>query len=434
MPIPPSERTFHQFSHPIDPYFRSRLLHWCRQFEPACFLDSCDFPQGWAAAPCMAAVGCRAAIKTSPGSAFSQLQDFHELHQDWLFGHICFDLKDELVPSKVQEGAEVLFPELYFFIPSILVLYHPDKISIGVMPGQEDPEQVFRQIGNFPPAESPRPARLPEIRNRLSRCDYLSQVERILRHIRHGDCYQLNFCQEFHASDCRLDPLGTYLRLPRAPFSGFYRVEGSWLLCASPERFLKKTGQEVLSQPMKGTLKRAKEPEEDERLRAVLKADPKERSENVMVVDLVRNDLSRTALPGSVRVRELFGIFSFPGIHQMVSTIESRVDPSLPFTRIIQSAFPMGSMTGAPKKRVLELIGQYEGVRRGLYSGSLGYITPEGDFELNVVIRSLLYSEPGACLSFSAGSAITHYSKPESEWDECLLKAEGMRRACELPG
>jgi para-aminobenzoate synthetase component 1 len=208
-------------------------------------------------------------------------------------------------------------------------------------------------------------------------------------------------------------------------------MNDKYLVCSSPERFVQKKGPLVISQPIKGTIKREEDHAADILSRQALQQNSKERAENVMVVDLVRNDLSHTATAGSVKVTELFGIYSFAHVHHMISTVTAIPEPNLPFTAIIRQAFPMGSMTGAPKLRVLQLIEQYEQSRRGLFSGALGYITPEGDFDFNVVIRSILYNEETGYLSFPTGSAITSYADPEKEWEECLLKAASMKKVLE---
>jgi para-aminobenzoate synthetase component 1 len=214
--------------------------------------------------------------------------------------------------------------------------------------------------------------------------------------------------------------------LSKAPFSCYFKFDGKYLLSASPERFLKKQGSKLISMPIKGTARRGKNIEDDLALRRKLLADQKERSENVMIVDLVRNDLSRSSVEGSVKVEELFGIKTFPQVHQMVSTITGVLRDDVHFVDAIRNAFPMGSMTGAPKVRAMELIEQYEKSKRGLYSGAVGYITPEGDFDFNVVIRSLLYNSLNHYLSFHVGSAIVFDSAPEKEYEECLLKAKAL--------
>ena len=199
-------------------------------------------------------------------------------------------------------------------------------------------------------------------------------------------------------------------------------------MCASPERFLARRGKKIISQPVKGTARRGATISEDKLILETLKNDPKEQAENVMIVDLVRNDLSHHAYRGSVKVEELFGLKSFRQIHQMVSTITSEIKNDVPFSEVIKNAFPMGSMTGAPKIRAMELIEEYENTKRGIYSGAIGYITPGGDFDFNVIIRSIIYNSENRYLSFMAGSAITIGADAEKEYEECLLKAVTMNK------
>ncbi|MFM2359054.1 MAG: hypothetical protein RLY16_1047, partial [Bacteroidota bacterium] len=220
------------------------------------------------------------------------------------------------------------------------------------------------------------------------------------------------------------------------PFAVFYRDHDLYCMGASPERYLSLKENELCSQPIKGTAKRAlHNAEQDLASKLALQNSTKELSENVMVVDLVRNDLSKICESGSVTVKELYGIYSFPQVHQMISTVCGRAPKDLHWVDAIAATFPMGSMTGAPKKRVLQLIEQYECSKRGLYSGAIGYVTPrlneQRNFDFNVVIRSMLYNANTCYLSFQTGSAITFYSDPEQEYEECLLKAEAMKKVLE---
>jgi para-aminobenzoate synthetase component 1 len=229
-----------------------------------------------------------------------------------------------------------------------------------------------------------------------------------------------------------LNPVETYLRLSEissAPFGAYYKLNDKYLLCSSPERFMKKAGNKLISQPIKGTIKRGGTDEEDIELKHSLLNDVKERAENVMIVDLVRNDLAKSCRPGSVKVEELFGIYTYPTVHQMISTVTGELDEQTHFIDALRNAFPMGSMTGAPKIEVMKLIEYYETTKRGLFSGSVGYITPDGDFDFNVVIRSLFYNEANKYLSYSTGGAITYDSIPEKEYEECMLKAKGIMKA-----
>ncbi|HEY5967240.1 MAG TPA: anthranilate synthase component I family protein, partial [Chitinophagaceae bacterium] len=271
------------------------------------------------------------------------------------------------------------------------------------------------------------------IQQRVSKTEYIETIGQLKKHILRGDCYEINYCMEFFAADAVVDPLSVYQRLSTTspnPFSALYRLEDKWLICASPERFLKKEGSKILSQPIKGTSSRfLKDDKKDKRSKEELYASEKDRSENVMVVDLVRNDLARVCKEGTVKVDELFGIYSFPQVHQMISTVSGELKEEISFSEIIRSTFPMGSMTGAPKRRVMELIDQYERSGRGIFSGAVGYTTPENDFDFNVVIRSIMYNASEKYLSFMAGSGITFYSDAEKEYEECLLKAQAMRGA-----
>ncbi|NRB65024.1 MAG: anthranilate synthase component I family protein, partial [Saprospiraceae bacterium] len=198
------------------------------------------------------------------------------------------------------------------------------------------------------------------------------------------------------------------------------------MLCASPERFLRKRNDVLISQPIKGTRSRGLTPQEDEALKQDLMNSQKDRSEHVMIVDLVRNDLARSSLTGSVQVSELYGIYSFAQVHQMISTIQSRLRPDIPLVEAIRNAFPMGSMTGAPKIKAMELIDQLESTKRSIYSGAIGYISPEGDFDFNVVIRTLFLRQDVGYLSFSVGGAIVYDSDPEQEYQECMWKAKAI--------
>lgn len=263
---------------------------------------------------------------------------------------------------------------------------------------------------------------------RISKKEYLDNVEQLKKRIQLGDIYETNFCQEIFAENCELkNPLATYAKInnvTQAPFSVYLSFNEFEIMGGSPERFIKKEGSKIISQPIKGTAKRGVIFEEDQKLIKDLQNDPKERSENVMIVDLVRNDLSRIAKKGTVNVDELCKIYSFETVHQMISTVSCEVDESIPFSKILEATFPMGSMTGVPKIKALELTNQYESFNRGLYSGSIGYISPNGDFDLNVVIRTLIYNKEKKYLSCGVGSAITIRSIAENEYEECLIKIQ----------
>ena len=242
----------------------------------------------------------------------------------------------------------------------------------------------------------------------------------------------MNLCQEFFAEKTGLDPVAVFGRLNLiglAPASAFLRWHERYLMSASPERFLQKRGSRLVSQPIKGTRRRGSTLQEDDSIRAELASNEKDRAENVMIVDLVRNDLARNCLPGSIRADELFGIHTFETVHQMISTVSGVLRPGTHPVDALRDAFPMGSMTGAPKVMAMQLIEQYEQTRRGLYSGAVGYFDPEGNFDFNVVIRSILYNADTGYVSAQVGGAIVYDWEPEAEYEECLVKLSAMQRA-----
>ncbi len=338
-------------------------------------------------------------------------------------GFLTYEVKDEVEALSSNSISGLSWPNLHFFRPQIWLIWEAETLEIyGNTAG------VLAAIEAMPLPLLPPPA-VPTLRASMPRTKYLRAVEAVREDILNGEVYELNLCQEFTADDVHLDPADVFERLNAAspaPFAGFLRHENHFLLCASPERFVRRTGPELLSQPIKGTIRRGASPAEDEALRQTLLTDEKERAENLMIVDLVRNDLARVARTGTVRVPELFGLYPFRHVWQMISSVRADLRPGLDVVDVLRAAFPMGSMTGAPKIRAMQLIEHYERSRRGLYSGSIGLIWPNGDFDFNVVIRSLQYRADTGHLSFQVGSAITYDSVPEREYDECLLKARAI--------
>lgn len=358
---------------------------------------------------------------------FDALKSFCCEKERWVFGHLSYDLKNETEPVLTSLLPEsISFPLLYFFEPQLVVTIKDSRMMIYAS-SEAECEKVFGQIQHTSFCEGNVPA--VHFTGRMSRCEYGERFRSIVRHIQQGDIYELTFCREFFA-DAKVHPVDLFCAMNRripAPFAALYRIGNRYLISASPERFLMKKNRQLISQPMKGTIARMADALADASQREKLRSDVKERAENVMITDLVRNDLSRTAAKGSVKVDDLYGIYTFPRVHQMVTTVMSELRDGLHVTDAIGAAFPMGSMTGAPKIRAMQLIEEYETVRRGLFSGSVGYITPEGNADFNVVIRSLLYDSATKYLSLSAGGAITSLSDEESEFAETELKAEGIR-------
>jgi para-aminobenzoate synthetase component 1 len=416
-----------KFPHTDQKKTKNKVLSWIKQFDTFCFLDNNGYPQGFE--HCIAAASPRAELDFRAGAALEKLDGFVRSHAgSWMFGHLGYDLKNEIEPLDSRHTDRIGFPDLYFFEAGIVIQITPGELIIEA----EDPQQVFEQVEASSEGDIHTDAAFSaNVKQVINREEYLDIIRRLKAHIHRGDSYEINFCQEFFAENVEVSAVQLYRKLTEvsaSPFSALYRLKDKWLICASPERFLQKQGDRIISQPMKGTVSRDfNNAVKDGELRNQLFHSPKERSENVMVVDLVRNDLSKICKEGSVKVDELFGIYPFPQVYQMVSTVSGKLHEGTGLAEIIAACFPMGSMTGAPKRRVMELIEQYEKTKRGLFSGSLGYIDPRGDFDLNVVIRSLFYNSATKDLSFQAGSGITFYSDPENEWEECMLKAGAIR-------
>ncbi len=410
---------------------KEKVLNWAQQFNTFCFLDNHQYNIEPHTQECLLGAGIKNGFTVGPGNSMVQLHDFiHSGKERWLLGHLSYDLKNVLESLSSSHHDYLKFPELFLFEPVILIRIDEKQMIIEA----DDAEKILNDIMEVP-LESPveeEGANALVIKNRLEKEEYISIVRKLQQHILHGDCYEINFCHEFFAEQVEMDALCIYKKLSDIspnPFSALYRLGDKWLICASPERFLKKEGQKILTQPIKGTSKRIPgDDRKDKQNKVELFNSNKDRSENVMVVDLMRNDLSKICKEGSVKVEELYGIYSFPQVHQMISTISGEIKNNIFFSDIIRATFPMGSMTGAPKKRVMELIEQYEKSKRGIFSGAVGYISPTADFDFNVVIRSIMYNSSSKYLSFQTGSAITFYSDPEQEWEECSLKAEAIKK------
>ncbi|MFZ9694876.1 MAG: anthranilate synthase component I family protein [Chitinophagaceae bacterium] len=412
--------------------FKEKVLDWLQPFDTFCFLDSHGYADPYGKWDWVAAAGVASRIHAmSTDEVTSQLADLDQTltaKGKWWFGHLSFGLQTtfQRVESPYQDALE--FSPFSFFSPAYLIACKGGTVFVEAA----DPQELFNKIQDLflvGQASEPRFTVGP-LQQRVSRPSYVEIIDKIKQHIQQGDCYEMNYCQEFFSDTAMVDPMFLYrqfMKISPAPFSAFYRLGARWVLSASPERFLCKRGTRLISQPIKGTARRdLQQREADELIKEHLRSSEKERAENVMIVDLVRNDLSRICKAGTVVVEELFGVYSFPQVHQMISTVSGELPSSVSFSEILKATFPMGSMTGAPKKRVLELTAQIELAARGLYSGSIGYIDPAGDFDFNVVIRSLLYHSEKNYLSFQVGGGITINSDPEKEWEECLVKAAGL--------
>ena len=428
-------RTTYQHTPQNPQLFKHQLLQWAQQFDEVVWLDSNNYKQAYSNYDAVLAVDAFTSIKTDFTQAFAHLKEYQTNVNDWIFGYLTYDLKNavEDLNSTNFDGLE--FPDLYFFQPKKLFFFKDDEVEIQylnmVANAWEEDLKAIKKSNNLTIQKSNNPIK---IKLRIHKDAYFEKINSMLAHIHRGDLYEANFCQEFYAEDTKINPLETYLKLnaiSNPPFATFLKCQDKYLLSASPERYLKKEGNRIISQPIKGTAKRSINKKEDAQLKKELIANDKERSENIMIVDLVRNDLSKTAIKGTVNVEELCKIYTFDQVHHMISTITSEILPEINPVAVIQSTFPMGSMTGAPKISAMKIIEALEETKRGLYSGAVGYITPTGDFDFNVVIRTILYNETNRYVSYSVGSAITAKSDPIKEYEECLVKAKAMRQVLE---
>jgi para-aminobenzoate synthetase component I len=399
------------------------MLNWANRFNIFCFLDNQDYSIQPHQYECLLGAGT---VEFVSSNDIKDTGSFLEKNKAWIFGHLSYELKNAIHHFHPNKEDKIGFPGFFFFVPQFLMQITGNKLLIE----GEDCEKIYNEILQQE-IESYTPGKIT-IQQALSKEEYLQKVRQLQQHIVRGDCYEINFCQEFFAENVEINPIHIFQKLIAVspnPFSALYKLDDRYLICASPERFIAKKGKRIFSQPMKGTIRRDRnDNKEDENLKVELKQSAKERSENVMVVDMVRNDLSKVCVESSVKVDELFGVYTYPQVHQMTSTISGELKPEVKFAEIIEATFPMGSMTGAPKHRVMELINEYEVSARGIFSGSVGYISPEGDFDFNVVIRSIMYNSSTKYLSYQLGSGITFYSDPEKEWEECLLKGEAIKK------
>lgn len=407
--------------------FKQKVLNWLKPFNTFCFLDSNQYQSD---SEMLVGAGVARLHASSSANALAGLQLLIEERKSWLFGHLGYELATTEKISHSHKENQLAFPDLFFFEPEIVLQLNAGVVRITAA----NPDAVFEAISQQPLLITETKIAPIEIKSKIDKNEYLAIINQLKKHIQRGDCYEINFCQEFFGHIVDADPFTLFKKLNNIspnPFSGIYRMNDKWLLCASPERYIKKTNNTIISQPIKGTLQRNIKKGNIKDEQQQLFQSQKDKAENVMVVDLVRNDLSRICEEGSVHVDELFGIYSFPQVHQMISTISGTLKNEINFKDIIDATFPMGSMTGAPKISVMQLIDKYEKSKRGIFSGALGYLKPNGDCDFNVIIRSIMYNQSTQYLSFQAGSGITIYSDAENEWEECMIKAKAIKSILE---
>lgn len=407
--------------------FKKKLFKWSNQFNISICLDSNNYNDRLGDLDAIVATDVHSKLPFTKSNSLNKLEAYLKETNDWLFGYFSYDLKNELEDLKSNNYSEFDFPNLFFFQPKKIWIIKSRNVEAHYLYPSEiesDLDDIYSQKINDKNIKS-------EIKlfPRLSKSQYEEKINKLLFHINRGDIYEANFCMEWFSNDSNICPFNVYDKLnqiSKNPMSAFFKQNDTYLLSSSPERYIKRINNKIITQPIKGTSRRDNDKVIDLNLKKDLTQDPKERSENIMIVDLVRNDLSRFSYPGSVKVTELCKVYPFEKVHQMISTVESQIKSNLKMTDVIKATFPMGSMTGAPKIKALNIIEKLEVSKRGLYSGALGYVDPKGNFDFNVVIRSLIYDHKNKYLSFQVGSAITSNSSPEKEYQECLLKAEPM--------
>ena len=406
--------------------FEAKALQWAQQYQECCFLQSNGYSDEYASIDAILAVDASNTFK-STSDTFDELEIFKAEHPNqWMFGFFAYDLKNDIENLQTKFDNPLGFSDCYFFIPKTIIQFIGSQVEIKSV----DPQQIFDQINSE--VVSPTEPNVPEnikFKKRMSKEDYLEAFGHMMNHIRRGDIYEVNLCQEFYAEEVHINPLHVLKKLNSispTPFSTYFKIKDKFILSASPERFLAKRDNTLISQPIKGTAPRGQNKEEDERIMHQLRNNPKEIAENVMIVDLVRNDLTRSAKAGTVQAERKLEVHSFKQVHQLISTITCEQAQDITDIETIKNTFPPGSMTGAPKISAMKLCDKYEKSRRGVYSGTVGYFSPQGDFDFNVIIRTLLYNQSKGYLSFHTGGALTIDADVEKEYKECLLKASGI--------
>jgi para-aminobenzoate synthetase component 1 len=355
-----------------------------------------------------------------------KLEDLSKLRPTKNTG-ICinYDLKNSIEKLESKNHKSFNFNELTVLEADIALEF--SFAGLEIRSNKIKAERIFESIENqkvkFQSFDH------PEFKSNTSKAEYLSNVSRIKKHIEEGDIYEMCYCLEFLDENYFLEkPHQLYFNLCQKspkPYSSFLKMDDQFLISASPELFVETKNGKIFSKPIKGTASRSEDLSLDTELKLKLETSQKDRSENLMIVDLVRNDLAKICETGTVKVDEMFGIYSYPTVHQMISTISGDLLQNIDLEQIIKATFPMGSMTGAPKIKAMQLIDQYENFQRGIYSGSIGYFDGQ-DFCFNVVIRSIQYNSSSQTIGYQVGSAITFESDPEKEYEECMLKSQAV--------
>lgn len=408
------------------------ILEWAQQFEFISYLDSNQYYEKNKSDFFFHKYEIVLGLSLNKDSknvilSSSLLKSRLELNSDWLMGYLSYDLKNEWFELQSVHQDPLGFDDVFFFVPEMVFYKKGNEIFLESLTSIDN-DDLSQSIRRYAAPLLDSDSKI-DVKAKFTRSAYIETVKKIKQEIQLGNVYELNFCQEFYNEQVQIDPWQSFNKLTNispTPFSAYLKQSDKFLISASPERYIAKRFNKIISQPIKGTIKMTGNADEDAHLAATLKQDPKEMAENVMIVDLVRNDLSQTAQKGSVKVDELCGIYPFKQLYQMISTVSSELKSDKTSFDLTRTSFPMGSMTGAPKVSAMQLIEKFEKSKRGLYSGSVGYFSPDGDFDFSVVIRSILYNRTNQYLSFTVGSAITINAEAKKEYDECLLKAKAI--------
>lgn len=373
--------------------------------------------------------------KKSAITKIKKKKDFLKLETktEYSFGYIPYEAKDLLLPQSNSKNKSIhsIDSPCFFFADGVVISKNNILLFYGTL--EEYNHVIELNLRKNDSHKTPFLGKISRIKW-TSKKKYLENVVQIKKKIQNGEIYEINYCQNFEFTNFNSNTFLIYQKLrnkTNAPFSSILNIGGITILSASPERFIKKSKSKLFSQPIKGTIQRGITKKEDISLIKRLTSDKKEIAENIMIVDLVRNDMSKIALKSSVEVTQLCKVYTFKTVHQLISTIQCNIDYNLSFLEILDALFPMGSMTGAPKLNATIIIEEFENFKREIYSGSIGYVSPNSSFDFNVVIRSIIISKENKILSISVGSAITSKSDPEQEYQECLLKLKAIQSALE---
>jgi len=381
---------------------------------------------------------------------FEAFEQMHKARPAFRMGYFAYDMKAQTMGQASELPPATGDPNYAFwFRPSLLLIFKENKIIIKIDGHHQRyrvEEILLKTLIEKRDQENPirsnnRPLdQITVTLGDIMHCttafeEYSHQIQEIRHQIKQGNFYELNYCIEWSGKHKINRPMALWQAMAErsgAPFSALIKNKEFYTLCNSPERFLRISGNQMLSQPIKGTAPRSSDTLLDQQNLNALKNNPKDQAEHIMIVDLVRNDLTQCAEPLSVKVTELCHAYSFQTVHQLISTISAQKSNEQSLASILRACFPMGSMTGAPKSMVCQWIDLLEKKKRGVYSGSLGYVDQEGNLDLNVIIRTLLYDDLNHELSLSTGGAITWDSEPISEWEECQSKAKAILQT-EIP-